>query len=200
MTENSKPPRETVSRRFDEALQYAVDKHRCQLRKDGRVPYIAHLMGVSALVLEHGGDEDQAIAGLLHDAPEDQGGAATLEEIRRRFGDGVADIVRGCTEKLELGKREWRTRKTLHLEHMRGLPDRTLLVLLADKVHNGRGVLDELDRVGLEVFDRFGGKLDGTLWYYREMCAMFSQRIGAPLSRELERIVTRMEHAASTAE
>ena len=189
------PDEAGLSPRFDRALLYAADKHRNQLRKDGRVPYIAHLLGVSALVLEHDGDENQAIAALLHDAPEDQGGVETLEEIRGLFGDDVADIVNGCTEKLELGKREWRTRKTLHLDHMRQLPPRTLLVVLADKVHNGRAVLADFSKVGLDVFQRFGGKLEGTLWYYRQMADLFGKLLDGALSQELGRIVSEMEQA-----
>lgn len=190
-------PDETgLSPQFDRALLYAVDKHRNQLRKDGQVPYVAHLLGVCALVLEHGGDEDQAIVALLHDAPEDQGGTETLEEIRGLFGDDVADMVNGCTEKLELGKREWRTRKTLHLDHMRQLPRRTLLVVLADKVHNGRAILADISKVGLDVFQQFGGKLEGTLWYYRQMADLFGEFHHGALSRELERVVREMEQTA----
>src|SRR5271157_5627946 len=104
-----------LTSRFDDAFRYAHFLHRAQTRKGTAIPYISHLMGVAALVIEHGGDEDQAIAALLHDGPEDQGGRATLTDIERRFGAGVAKIDSDCTDAWTEPKPEWRLRKEAYL-------------------------------------------------------------------------------------
>jgi (p)ppGpp synthase/HD superfamily hydrolase len=189
-----------LTERFDQALVYASMMHRAQTRKASPVPYIAHLLGVCSLVLEHGGDEDQGIAALLHDGPEDQGGAERLADIRNAFGERVARIVSGCSEDVSLGKHEWRVRKTLHLEKMAMLPAETILVVCADKVQNGRAILDESRRVGLAVFDRFGGRREGTLWYYDRMARIFTEHLPGALARESARIAAELIRVASSAD
>jgi len=111
-----------LSQCFDDALSFASNLHATQARKSTRIPYISHLLTVASLVLEAGGTEDEAIAALLHDGPEDQGGQETLDEIRRRFGDQVADVVLACSDTLgdvnDGPKPPWQERKTAYLEHL----------------------------------------------------------------------------------
>lgn len=137
-----------LTKRYDDALQYAHDIHRKQTRKGTTIPYIAHLMTVSALVIEHGGDEDQAIGALLHDAAEDQGGETTLEDIRKRFGDIVAEIVHDCTDSWVEPKPEWGPRKEAYLALLPKKATRSLLVSLADKTHNAEAILFDYRVIG----------------------------------------------------
>ncbi len=130
--------------RFDDAFHYAHRLHRSQMRKGTPIPYISHLMTVAALVIEHGGNEDQAIAALLHDAAEDQGGAETLDDIRKRFGDAVAEIVADCTDAWTDPKPDWRPRKEAYLAKLPAKPTPSLLVSLADKTHNAEAILSRL--------------------------------------------------------
>jgi (p)ppGpp synthase/HD superfamily hydrolase len=176
-----------LSSKFDEALAYAADLHRDQQRKGpAGIPYIAHLMSVSALVLEAGGSETQAIAGLLHDAAEDQGGEATLAEIERRFGSEVAAIVRACSDTTEEPKPSWRARKEAYIAHLATAPEEALLVSLADKVHNARSIVSDYRVEGPSVFERFNPDSDQH-WYYGELAGAFRARLGdEPLVRELE--------------
>jgi len=171
--ENRKPTRLTA--RFEEALVYATQLHAGQNRKRSYVPYVAHLLAVTALVLEDGGDEDQAIAALLHDAVEDQGGLATLEEIRRRYGERVAAIVEGCTDAFSIPKPPWRQRKEDYIASLRQADQAVRRVSLADKVHNARSTLRDLTREGDAVWARFNGGKEGTLWYYHQLIDAFSQ-------------------------
>ncbi len=153
--------------RFDEAFRYATNKHAEQTRKKTDVPYISHLMSVAALVLEAGGDEDQTIAALLHDVVEDCGGEPVLEEVRQRFGDRVANIVEGCTDTYTIPKLPWKQRKLDHLEVLRRADEDIRLVSAADKLHNVRTILADYRTEGDRVWERFSGRRDGTLWYYR---------------------------------
>ncbi|MFM8322898.1 MAG: HD domain-containing protein [Chloroflexota bacterium] len=184
-----------LSPRFDEALLYASRLHRDQLRKGSQVPYLAHLMGVSALVIEDGGDEDQAIAGLLHDAVEDQGGQPTLDEIRRRFGERVAFIVAGCTDSFESPKPPWRERKERYLAHLRQAPPDVRRVSLADKLYNARAILDDLLRSGEQVWERFRGGKDGSLWYYRTLAEEFRSD-QTPMAAQLIWVVEKIDQIA----
>src|SRR5690242_6952881 len=134
-----RPPRERgplLGERFERALQFAAAMHRTQVRKGSGIPYIGHLLGVCSLVIEDGGDEDEAIAALLHDAAEDQGGETMLVEISQRFGGNVADIIAACSDTLKEPKPEWRGRKETYLQHLDGQPDSVLKVSLADKLFN----------------------------------------------------------------
>lgn len=180
---------------FDDALGFAHMLHRKQTRKGTNIPYISHLLAVASLVIEHGGDEDQVIAALLHDAVEDQGGAATLEEIRGRFGKRVAMIVEDCTDAWEDPKPEWRKRKEDYLAHLRRVPVDSLLVSLADKVHNALAIRRDRDEIGEAIWARFNGGKDGTIWYYRSLSDCFSERLPGPMVNELGRIVSELEES-----
>lgn len=190
-----------LTQRFDDALAYAHHLHRRQLRKGAAaVPYIAHLLGVSSLVLEHGGDEDEAIGGLLHDAVEDQGGRETGEEIARRFGPKVADIVWGCTDAEVIPKPPWEERKQRYLDHLGQASGSVLLVSAADKLYNARTILSDYLDVGDAVFDRFTATKERTLWYYRGLVSAYSgspnftARPGTPrLVRDLDAVVAALE-------
>ncbi len=173
--------------RFDDAFRYARQLHAQQTRKATQIPYIAHLMSVSALVLEHGGDLDQAIAALLHDAVEDQGGHQVLQDIRERFGDGVASIVQDCTDAWTEPKPAWRPRKEAYLAALPAKPDRSLLVALADKTHNAEAILADHRVLGEALWSRFSGGRDGTRWYYREVSRILSSRMPGTLSDRLAR-------------
>ncbi len=189
-----------LSKRFEEALIYALDLHAAQTRKGTEVPYASHLLSVAALVLEDGGSEDEAIAALLHDAVEDQGGPRTRAEIGRRFGDKVARIVDGCTDTDETPKPPWRDRKESYIENMRRAAPEVRRVSLADKLHNSRTILSGLRRRGDEVWQRFAGGKDGTLWYYRALVNAYRQSGDSFLLDELERVVTEMERLASSSD
>ena len=182
-----------LTQQFKEALDYALELHRDQQRKGSDTPYIAHLLAVASLVLEDGGDEEQAIAALLHDAPEDQGGRQTLDTIRQRFGDRVADIVDGCTDTYESPKPPWRQRKQAYLDHLQTAPDEVCRVSLADKLHNARSILTDLLRSGDGVWERFNGGKEGTLWYYHNLLQVFRSRSQSPLVAELGFVLQRID-------
>jgi (p)ppGpp synthase/HD superfamily hydrolase len=166
-----------LSDTFNEALVYAAKLHRDQPRKGKDIPYLGHLLGVASLVLESGGDEEMAIAALLHDAVEDQGGRPRLEEIRRTFGARVAHIVAGCTDSDMVDpdlKAPWCERKEQYIAHIHDEADAEVrLVSAADKVHNARAVLGDHYECGDSVFERFSGRKQGTLWYYRALVEAF---------------------------
>jgi len=185
-----------LTERFNDALQYAAQLHVNQVRKGTSVPYVAHLLSVCALVLEDGGDEDQAIAALLHDAVEDQGGKDTYEDIRSRFGDRVAYIVDGCTDTYEVPKPEWKQRKESYIAHLREASPDILRVSLADKLHNARSILRDLKENGTNTFQRFNGGKDGTLWYYRSLADTFQKKSESAMARELALVVDQMHEIA----
>ena len=169
----------TLSPRFEEALAWAAALHREQVRKGTGIPYVAHLLGVASLVLEAGGDEDLAIAALLHDAAEDHGGEARLSDIAARFGGRVADVVRGCSDSLTgegVAKEGWEERKRAHLARLVDAPDDVLVVWTADKVHNGRAILTDLAVEGPRAMDRFHAPPDRILWYYASNLALVEDR------------------------
>ncbi len=182
--------------RFDEAFRYATNKHAEQTRKKTDVPYISHLMSVAALVLEAGGDEDQTIAALLHDVVEDCGGEPVLEEVRQRFGDRVANIVEGCTDTYTIPKLPWKQRKLDHLEVLRRADEDIRLVSAADKLHNVRTILADYRTEGDRVWERFSGRRDGTLWYYRAVLDVLRHGRSNRLVDELQRVVTELETLA----
>jgi (p)ppGpp synthase/HD superfamily hydrolase len=179
-----------LTERYDEAFRYAHELHGRQKRKGGPIPYISHLMIVSALVLENGGTEDQAIGALLHDAAEDQGGAPTLEVVRSRFGDVVAEIVSDCTDSWDEPKQEWRHRKEAYLAALPAKPPRSLLVSLADKTHNAEAILFDYRVLNDDLWDRFNGGAVGTRWYYQSLAKIFSKAMPGRLSDRLSRAVT----------
>jgi (p)ppGpp synthase/HD superfamily hydrolase len=178
-----------LTTRYDEALAYASDLHRTQVRKGTDIPYLSHLLSVSALVLKNGGDEDQAIAGLLHDAAEDQGGAATLDEIRSRFGDRVAGFVADATDSWTEPKPPWRERKEAYIASIPARSPESLLISLADKTDNARSILGDYRQIGDQVWDRFSGGNSGTRWYYQQLSELFSKHYPGPLAAELARTV-----------
>jgi hypothetical protein len=197
-----------LSERFDEALLYASRHHRQQLRKGSRVPYMTHLMSVSALVLEHGGSEDQAIAALLHDAVEDapagQGGAV-LADIRSRFGESVASIVAACSDGLDKsGNRSgtWPERKRPYVAALSDptkKPDAALLVTAADKTHNGLCIAADLRSYGTAFWSTFNACEHGLLWYYTIVKKALSEQLpGSTLAEALNRGVDEPVAAAST--
>jgi GTP pyrophosphokinase len=188
-----------LSERFTDALTYATQLHANQTRKGGGVPYISHLLGVASIVLEYGANEDEAIAPLLHDAVEDQGGAATREEIRRRFGDTVTQIVDGCTDADTTPKPPWRQRKEAYIAHIPQACASVRLVSAADKLHNVRSILKDYRLIQEAVWDRFQGGKNGTLWYYRTLLDTFRAIESTPLIDELERVVTELEELVRTA-
>jgi (p)ppGpp synthase/HD superfamily hydrolase len=158
-----------LEKRLHNAFVLASLLHGAQRRKGSDTPYIAHLMAVCSLVLEAGGSEDQAIAALLHDSVEDQGGAPMLDAIRVAFGDEVANIVKGCTDTDEAHKPSWRPRKERFLVRVPDMSYDVRLVVTADKLHNVRSILADYRQYGEELWPRFTGKKDGTLWYYATM-------------------------------
>ena len=158
-----------LTTRYDEALIFAHKLHRQQTRKGTPIPYISHLLSVSALVIEHGGTEDQAIAALLHDGPEDQGGQAILSIIRDAFGEAVAGIVADCTDAWVEPKPPWRARKEAYLAKLAHKPQASLLVSLADKTHNAEAILFDYREIGDALWERFNGGKDGTHWYYASL-------------------------------
>src|SRR6516162_2847976 len=182
-----------LGRRFEQALLFAHRQHAGQLRKGTPAPYISHLLGVAGLVLEAGGDEDLAIAALLHDVVEDCGGAPMLEEIRRRFGERVAHVVEGCTDTCLDPKPPWRHRKENYVRHLRGADADTHLVSAADKLHNARHILADYHQDGYLIWTRFHGRQKGTLWYYRALLKEFRRRKPNRLVNELERVVSQLE-------
>jgi (p)ppGpp synthase/HD superfamily hydrolase len=185
-----------LTHRFDRALLYATHVHGGQVRKGTSTPYVAHLLAVAATVLEYGGDEDLAIAALLHDSVEDQGGAARLQDVRNRFGERVARIVEACSDSLAdtaKGERKahWQQRKEAYLAHLRKADEDTLRVSLADKVHNARAILRDLRQpdIGDQIWARFSQPKEQTLWYYRSLADTFCERMPGQLSNELREIV-----------
>jgi (p)ppGpp synthase/HD superfamily hydrolase len=179
--------------RFLRAFHFAAEKHAGQTRKASSIPYIAHLMGVASLVLEFGGDEDMAIAALLHDVVEDCGGAPMLKEVRRKFGRRVAKIVDGCTDSDTEPKPPWRERKESYIHHLKSADADTRLVSAADKLNNVRSILSDYREVGESIWSRFSGGPEGTLWYYRTLLEEFLRGKPNRLIRELELAVRELE-------
>jgi (p)ppGpp synthase/HD superfamily hydrolase len=179
--------------RFDAALQLASDLHRPQTRQSTDIPYVAHLLAVASLVLEHGGTEDEAIAGLLHDAVEDQGGQATANLIRRHFGDEVADLVRALSDTDITPKPPWRTRKEEYLLHLEDAPIGVLRVSAADKLHNARCIVRDYLHAGEDLWNRFSAPASDQIWYYRSLSEVFRRRLGGPLASDLSRTVADLE-------
>ena len=182
-----------LSTRFDEALVLASTLHRKQARKASGVPYVAHLLGVASLVLEEGGSEDMAIAALLHDAAEDQGGETVLEEISASFGTEVARWVRQASDSFTQPKAEWETRKRHHLAAIPAADREARLIMLADKVHNARSILADHARVGAVVWERFSVPRERTLWYYETLLEVFDRELSPVLYDMLSDSVRRMK-------
>jgi GTP pyrophosphokinase len=182
-----------LTERFEDALIYSNKLHAGQLRKGSQVPYIAHLLGVAGLVLEDGGDEDEAIAALLHDAVEDQGGLGTLNEIRMRYGSRVAEIVLSVSDAYEDPKPPWRERKEDYIASIRTADLSAIRVSLADKVYNARATLMDIEQEGESGWSRFNGGKDGTLWYYHQLIGSYRERGSSKLLQELIRVIGELD-------
>jgi (p)ppGpp synthase/HD superfamily hydrolase len=190
-----------LSPRFEKALAYAAHAHRRQARKGSTVPYVSHLLSVAAIVLESSGTEDEAIAALLHDAPEDQGGRPRLDDVRAQFGDRVAEIVEACSDSLAEDpeqKDEWHGRKTAYQQHLSAAKDPSIyLVSAADKLHNARATLRDLRARGPAVWNLFEGKRDGTLWNYERLTRIYEagprDPRREPIVRELREVLRELQ-------
>jgi (p)ppGpp synthase/HD superfamily hydrolase len=197
MPAHNRPPKLSksaiFSKRFIAGLSYAARLHARQIRKRTERPYIGHLLGVASIVIEYGGDEDMAIAALLHDAVEDQGGLPRLREIRKKFGKRVAHIVDGCTDAYTEPKSPWLERKRSYIARVASEDAEVRLVSAADKLSNARETLHEVRLQGESVYERFAGKKLGTLWYYRELLRVFRQAGSSPLIEELDLVVSELE-------
>lgn len=179
-----------LSHRFNEALSYAESLHREQKRKGTDIPYVSHLLIVSSLVLENGGSEDQAIAALLHDAVEDQGGESRLTEIREKYGESVAQIVADCTDAWVEPKPEWRVRKVSYINSLQKKDASSLLVSLADKTHNAEAILQDYKEIGDALWKRFNAGKEGTLWYYGQLSEQFNALLPGRLANRLTSAVS----------
>jgi (p)ppGpp synthase/HD superfamily hydrolase len=183
--------------RFLRAFLFAAEKHKAQTRKASTIPYIAHLMGVASLVLEAGGDEDLAIAALLHDVVEDCGGIPMLKEVRRRFGKRIAHVVDGCTDAYTDPKPPWRERKEAYIRHLKTADADTRLVSAADKLNNVRSILSDYCAIGESVWSRFTGGREGTLWYYRTLRDVFFEQPRNRITRDFELAVSELDSLAA---
>lgn len=186
------------SQNFEDALVYATHLHRDQKRKGSDVPYVAHLLAVCSIAIEHGATEEQAIAALLHDAIEDQGGDPTRQEIKRRFGEAVTEIVDGCTDAEVIPKPPWRKRKEQYIAHLAEASTSIRLVSAADKLHNLRSIVADYRELGDDLWGRFNGKKDGTLWYYRTLASVFRGRGPETLSNEIDIALAELETLIDT--
>lgn len=192
--------RQPLSERFTAALTLACELHRSQARKGTQIPYVAHLLAVASLALEHGASEEEAIAAVLHDAVEDQGGTATEAIVRARFGDTVADIVMGCTDAVVTPKPPWRERKERYVAHVAAAPPSVRLVSCCDKLHNARAIVADYRVHGEALWSRFSGGRDGTRWYYAALVEAFriSPSSLGSLVDELDRTVAELLRLSST--
>lgn len=179
-----------------DAFKFAFELHRSQTRKGSEVPYVTHLMGVASLVGENGGNSEQVIAALLHDAVEDQGGQETLERIRTRFGEKVASYVAVCSDSDTCPKPPWQERKQAYLRAIAAAPPGARLIVAADKLHNARSITSDLKRVGNAVWRRFQGGRDGTLWYHGEIVYALSQGWPHPILNDLADAVDALHRTA----
>ena len=189
------------SERVVEAFALMYELHRTQLRKGSRTPYITHLLGVASLVGGHGGDENQFIAALLHDAVEDQGGRETLEKIRAEFGDDVAGLVLACSDADTDPKPPWQERKDQFLESVRKADGRVKLIVAADKLHNSRELAGHLLDRGPEVWKIFKAGKERTLWFQAEILKALEQGGWRhPILRELNDAVDMLHRTAQRVE
>ncbi len=192
------PP--TPTGRFDEALQYAVQLHRHQRRKGSGVSYVGHLLAVAAIVIDDGGSEDEIIAALLHDGPEDAGGLETLSEIERRFGESVRAIVAGCSDTFESKKPPWCERKQAYIEHLKTATPSVLRVSCADKLANVRSQIHDYRQVQGRLWERFSEGREGQLWYYRTLADCFQRRLPGALADDLHDALVEFEELIARTE
>jgi (p)ppGpp synthase/HD superfamily hydrolase len=199
-------PSPMLGPRFASALSYAATLHATQLRKGTKTPYVSHLLAVAALAIEYGANEDEAIAALLHDSIEDQGGDEVRRRITALFGPVVAEIVEGCTDTDQMPKPPWRERKERYISHVRNTSPSVRLVSMCDKLHNARSLIMDLRGKRADLWSRFSAGRDETCWYYRQLLTAFrdalsrdtpsSLRMGE-LLEELESTVTSLERESA---
>ena len=194
-TQPNKGPRLTT--KFKRAFAYAASIHGGKLRKKTRIPDLGHVLGVTAIALEYGADETEAIAALLHDAVEDAGGKKRLLDIQRKFGPKVAKIVEGCTDSLAERKPPWLERKKKYVAHVRSAPIPTKLVSAADKLQNVRSLLRNYHEEGDQLWRRYASGKEGALWYYRALVRAFTGKRIKPLVREIDRALAELEKLAN---
>ncbi|HKJ36231.1 MAG TPA: HD domain-containing protein [Solirubrobacterales bacterium] len=203
MTTDSAHP---LGPRFESALAFALEHHRDDRRKGTQIPYAAHLLAVASIVLEMESSEDEAVAALLHDVIEDGGGPEAEAEIRAQFGGDVARMVRANSDSTTQPKPPWRRRKEAYIAQIPGKAPDELRVSIADKLHNARSILADHRRYGDAVFNRFAGRRDGTLWYYRSLLGAFEARRGVigegggQALDELRQVVAELERRAGPGE
>jgi len=186
-----------LSPQFSQAVSWALELHSCHLRKGTQLPYVSHLLAVTALVLEAGGTEAEAIAAILHDAVEDT--IATVDEVRQQFGTEVAEIVAACTDAETDPKPPWEERKLAYINHLKTAPESVLIVSMADKYHNVNAILQDYSEIGDELWGRFTTGRDGTLWYYSELATVIGERATGRLEQLGERFtrsVAELQQAA----
>lgn len=187
------------SARITEAVALAITLHGEQTRKATGIPYLSHLLGVAGLVMEHGGDEEQTIAALLHDAIEDAG-AHVEGLIREQFGERVVRIVLACTDGVpdaQGEKCDWQSRKQHYLAHLADAPAEVLQVSGCDKLHNARAIVSDLHTHGPAMFSRFKAGQVGTLWYYEQLAGVFQSQLPGSLADELARTVAELKRLAA---
>jgi (p)ppGpp synthase/HD superfamily hydrolase len=191
--------------RLCKAVDYARILH-IERRKGTGIPYMAHLFGVASLVMGEAGlaclpvTEDMVIAALLHDAVEDRGGAARLEDIGRNFGPEVARMVEGLSDSLagEGDEKEpWEQRKRAYIERLRGEPADTRLISAADKLYNARSILEDYREIGPEIWRRFKRSRDLQLWYYDALLEVFKSFEKMRIVGELERVVGELKEISA---
>lgn len=190
------------TQRYFDALECAAALHEGQNRKGTAIPYISHLAAVATIAIYYGADEDEAIAALLHDAVEDQGGLQTLNSIRNQFGERVAAIVQACSDSItdtSQGEKKlpWKTRKQAYLDHLKTASPSVLLVSASDKLHNAQSILRDYRTDGDELWERFNAGKEGTLWYYRSLVTAFKEHGDSPLLQRLDEVVTQLESVAT---
>lgn len=189
--DHAAPAAPLLSARVSDALSFAVAAHGDQVRKGTTIPYVAHLLGVAAITLENGGDEDLAIAALLHDVVEDCD--VTVDQVRDRFGPRIGAVVADCSDSFDAEKAPWRERKEAYLASLDRKPADSLLVSLSDKTHNARSICDDLAAVGPSLWERFTAGREGSLWYYRSLADTFNRLLPGPGARRLDAAVRQME-------
>ena len=200
----SQNPRLILTERFTEAVEYVRLLH-TEYRKGTDVPYMAHLIGVAALVMGEAGGrvpvtEDMVIAALLHDAVEDHGGMPRLRDIKEKFGPEVSRMVEALSDTFaeDHDKKEgWEDRKNNYLARLRGEPDDVLLISAADKLYNAKAILDDFKEIGPAVFDRFKRGAKEQLWYFDELLKVFRTHPPNRVVNDLERVVQELKDCTS---
>jgi (p)ppGpp synthase/HD superfamily hydrolase len=193
---NTQDNRLFLSGRFTEAIEYARQLH-TEFRKGTDIPYMAHLVGVAALVMGEAGGrvlvtEDMVLAALLHDVVEDHGGMTRLHEVEQRFGANVARTVEGLSDSFaenQHPKDEWKRRKSEYIKRLRHEPDDVLLISAADKLYNAKAILDDFKDIGEAIWKRFNRGADQQLWYFDELLAVYLLRPRNRIVNDLERVV-----------